>query len=130
MRRAAAALVIATACAIPLTAFAGSAADGNDWLSRCDGATVAADTVQATYCFSYARGLADGLSIWAIVSPTTAPACIPTETQGQQLLDVGMAFLKQHPDMQHLAAGIVLTYSFVEAWPCSAARPSSLAPTR
>jgi hypothetical protein len=105
---------------------AAPAADGNDWLSRCEDARATSGSAEATYCFSYARGLADGLSIWTIMSPATALACIPTEVQGQQLLDAGTAFMKSHPELRHLAAGVLLTYSFVEAWPCSAVRPSSL----
>jgi len=125
MRRRLAAVGFATMCTFAVPLAAASPVDGRDWLARCDGVTTASDSETATYCFSYARGLADGLSIWAIMSPTTAYACIPTEVQSQRLLDVGTRFVKSHPDMQQLAAGVLLTYSFVESWPCNAAQPSS-----
>ncbi len=106
--------------------FAGAAADANDWLARCEGR--ATDAAKASYCFSYARGLADGLAIWAGMSPETARACIPTEVQGQQLVEAGMRYLKDHPEFGDLAAGIVLTLTFAETWPCKDAEATSFTP--
>ena len=128
MYRTTAALVIAATCAFPFAALAGTAADGNDWLSRCQDGTTTGDVAKATYCFSYARGLADGLTIWAVISPTTAPACIPTEVQGRDLVDVGMRYLKDRPEMGGFAAGVPLTQSFVATWPCQQARPTASRP--
>lgn len=115
-------------CALPVPAFAAPLTNGNDWLTRCQDGTTSGDAGKATYCFSYARGLADGLSIWAVISPETALACIPTEIQGQDLVDVGMRYLKNHPEMRSFAAGVPLTRSFVEAWPCKQVQPSIFRP--
>jgi hypothetical protein len=70
--------------------------------------------------------LADGLTIWAVISPETALACIPSAVEGQDLVDVGMRYLKDHPEMGDLDAGVPLTQSFVAAWPCQQAKPSAL----
>jgi hypothetical protein len=106
------------ALAIPARA---EPASGNDWLARCQEGAATADAAKATYCFAYVRGLADGLAIWAGISPETAPACIPTEVEGQQLVEIGKRFLTDHPDARQLAAGIPLAYAFVETWPCKPA---------
>ena len=127
MDRTIAAIVVALACALPGAVRAAPPADGNDWLSRCQDAE---DAAKGTYCFTYARGLADGLSLWAVISPQTAPACIPTQVQGQELVDVGMRYLKSHPEMGRLAAGIPLAQSFVETWPCQDAHASGGRNTR
>ncbi len=109
------AIVVAAILTLPAPLSAAPPANGNEWLSRCKDA---ASTAKVTYCFSYARGLADGLSMWAVFSPETAPACIPTRVQGQELVEVGMRYLESHPEMGRLAAGITLAQSFIETWPC------------
>jgi hypothetical protein len=128
MPRNSAAILVTMICAFPVAALAGSAANGSDWLSRCQDATATGDAAKAAYCFSYARGLADGLEIWAVISPETAPVCIPTQVQGQELVDVGMRYLKSHPDIQALAAGVPLVQSFAETWPCKDAQASAFGP--
>jgi hypothetical protein len=124
-----AALLVTMICALPVPALAASPASGNDWLSRCEDGATTGDAAKASYCFSYARGLADGLSIWAVISPETAPVCIPTQVQGQELVDVGMRYLKDHPEMQTLAAGVPLVRSFAETWPCKDAQASASGPS-
>ncbi len=111
------AMVIAAVLTVPVPVLAAPPANGNDWLSRCKDAV---DTAKATYCFSYVRGLADGLAMWAVFSPETAPACIPSQIQGQELVGVAMRYLETHPEMGRLAAGISLAQSFIETWPCAA----------
>jgi hypothetical protein len=127
MYRKSAAILVAVTCAFSVPALA---ANGSDWLERCQDATTTGDAAKAAYCFSYARGLADGLEIWAVISPETAPVCIPTQVQGQELVDVGMRYLKSHPDTQTLAAGVPLVQSFAETWPCKDAQASAFRPAR
>ena len=44
--------------------------------------------------------------------------CIPQEVDDTQLRDVAIDYLRTHPKDRHLAATILVTEAFGEAWPC------------
>jgi Rap1a immunity proteins len=108
---AAAAIMMCTAAS---PAIAGPAATGNDWVTDCGSKS----DWRRTSCYMYARGLADGLAVWQIISPETATACIDEKVISQQLVDVGLAYIKAHPATRADYAGTLLSFAFIEAWRC------------
>jgi hypothetical protein len=72
------------------------------------------------WCVGYARGLADGLDVWQALSPNTAKACIDYKVEAGALLEVGLRFIKAHPELRTAPAPYLLAPAFIEAWPCKA----------
>lgn len=89
-------------------------ATAKEWVKDCEGKSA----VNQIACFTYARGVADGLTLWVHVDKDNAPVCIPDEVNAMQLVAVGKKFFKDSPKDQHLAAGVFLGFAFLEAWPC------------
>lgn len=89
-------------------------ATANQWIKDCKGKSA----VNQIACFTYARGVADGLTLWVHVDKDNAPVCIPDEVTAYQLVEVGKKFYNDSPKDQHLAAGVFLGFAFLEAWPC------------
>jgi hypothetical protein len=107
--------LITTALALALVAtpaLANPAQNGNDWASDC--------AKHDPFCLGYARGFADGVSLWNILSPETAKICIPNEVLTDALTEVALRYIKVHPESRTETAGILMSYAFVEAWPCKA----------
>lgn len=44
--------------------------------------------------------------------------CVPSEATLGQLQKVVLKYSKEHPEALHLAAGIIVLYALVEAFPC------------
>ena len=87
--------VTATAILAALT-YTASAMSGNDWADISDEARI-----------GYALGVAD----------TSLNVCVPDAT-GRQLADIGLRYIKQHPEIRHYKANRLLVSAFNEAWPC------------
>ena len=107
---------IVTAAAIALAfisnpAAAAKAASGNEWVGYCKAGSPT--------CWTYARGVADGLAVWEMISPETATACIPQAVDAAQLRDIGLQFIKDNPKDRHVPAGLLLAKAFMTTWPCS-----------
>jgi len=87
---------------------------GNQFLNVCTG------TLQGTakaLCFGYVKGLADGLALWRGTHPS-APVCFSERVTGQQLLDVGLKYVAEHPETRDQDLGNLLGRAFFEVWPC------------
>jgi hypothetical protein len=97
---------LGTANAEPVTA--------NEWIKDCEGKLL----VMQVSCFTYARGVADGVSLWNHADQDSAPVCIPNSVTANQLVAVGRKFFKDSPKDRHLAAGVFLGFAFLDAWPC------------
>src|SRR5215813_10393431 len=69
-------------------------------------------------CAGYTRGVSDTLAVWLALRPNSARACIPSAVQLDQLVDVGLDYIKRFPAERHLSAARLLTVAFVDAWPC------------
>lgn len=109
------ALVLALLASTSIPASA-AAASGNEWTDHCK----SKDKIRVVLCQQYARGLADGLTVWQFMSPDTASACIPQAVRAVQLADVAMKYIAANPKSRHEEAGWLLARSFIEAWPCEA----------
>lgn len=96
-----------TAQADPVTA--------KEWIKDCEGKSA----ISQVACFTYARGVADGLALWVHVDNDSSPVCIPDAVNAMQLASVGRKFFKDSPKDQHLDANVLLGFAFLEAWPCN-----------
>ena len=93
-------------------------ATGYDWMSACvNGGN------DAGVCFTYARGLADGLAMWMYsdqhTGSHTAPICIPGYVMTKELVVAGQNYFRTHyPETAKLDAGNLLKRAWTEVWPC------------
>jgi hypothetical protein len=67
-----------------------------------------------TACNAYVDGFGDAIS--ASGSPL---ACIPIHATGTELRDVLVAYLKSHPQDQHMEAAAIAKQAFSKAYPCN-----------
>ena len=73
----------------------------------------------ASDCYSYPRGLADGIILWRILDPDHGWICIPSAATAAQLRDVTIDFMRSNPKDRHLDVSILMGLAFQDAWPCS-----------
>jgi Rap1a immunity proteins len=101
---------------------------GNALLAECS----SNETVGRVACYRYVDGYVTGLKYGRSLGEIArgdAPVCIPQEATVVQLTDVGVRYLKAHPEIRDRAAAELLLAAFKEAWPCSPERGSSPTPS-
>jgi Rap1a immunity proteins len=92
---------------------------GNELLAKCS----SHDTGLELSCSIYFLGLLDGHALWK--SSSDAPvACLPQQVSVGQTLDVGVRYLKAHPEIRHRPAALLLRDAFKQAWPCPTSPPA------
>jgi hypothetical protein len=112
---------IAAAIAVAISASAAAAEDGNSWAAKCQPVGQRSTTKEAMEfmnCTGYARGVADSIQLWWGAEGDKAPACIPEKAKTQQLLDIGLRFIRENPAERHLPVSALLMRAFRVAWPC------------
>jgi hypothetical protein len=82
---------------------------GNDLYPACR-------TTPDTGCVVFVVGLADALEM---VAPHLTNICRPNGVTYDQLLDVFMNWLEDHPADRHRPAAKLAGLAFAEAWPCN-----------
>ena len=85
--------------------------NGNEWTANC----LSNNPRLNMRCYAYARGLADGFNM-------TDAVCIDEKVTAQQLVDVGILYIRNHPVTRAQWAGDLLMGAFAEAWPCKSER--------
>jgi hypothetical protein len=100
----------------PVTGGNGTYETGNDWLKLCEGKPNTG--IYINRCYSYTRGLADGLIVWATIDPEGAGICIPGEVTSQQLMEIGVNFIANNPKDRHNGSVYLLALAFRTAYPC------------
>ena len=85
-----------------------------EWIQAC----VDKAALKQIACFTYVRGVADGLTLWVHGDEENAPVCIPDTVTSAQLVAVGQKFFKDSPKDQHLVASVFLGFAFLDSWPC------------
>jgi Rap1a immunity proteins len=90
---------------------------GNELLAKCS----SHDAGLELSCSTYFLGLLDGHALWKVSSDAPV-ACIPQQVSVGQVLDVGVRYLKAHPEIRHRSAAFLLRDAFKEAWPCPKSR--------
>lgn len=66
-------------------------------------------------CLLYLTGVADTLEM---VAPHLTGICRPAAVTRDQMFDVVMDWLEQHPAERHRPAAKLIGLAFAEAWPC------------
>ena len=97
------------------TAHANVYENGNGWLNAC----LSKDKLQQLQCSNYTLGVAHGLMVWQELDGT-AQVCIDPRLDVLQLIDVGVRFMRLHPQDRHRGTPYLLLLAFQEAWPCNA----------
>lgn len=94
---------------------AGGTVTAKEWIKYCDGGKNPGNKIA---CLAYVRGVADGLNLWNHAETNTAPVCIPSDVNTDQLVAVGQKFFRDSPKDRHLTASVFLGFAFLDAWPC------------
>lgn len=66
-------------------------------------------------CVGYITGVADTLEM---VAPSLTSICRPSTVEFEQIVDVLISWLTEHPAERHRPAAALAGLAFGEAWPC------------
>jgi Rap1a immunity proteins len=114
-------LAILAVLSLSVPAVAADGLDGNKLYARCTGKEdVMGGKLGELYCFGYVRGIADAIVIATATGANLGKytACIPTEAQSGQLLDIVKNYLAAHPETRHFGAAYLTMIAFTEGFPC------------
>ena len=85
------------------------------WVKAC----TAKEAAGRTLCMGYALGLYDGLILWYANSKDPIKICVPEKpfVSGEQLKDIGLGYIRKHPDSNSRPIAVVLREALEEAFP-------------
>jgi hypothetical protein len=103
--------VLIAACLLATAAHAQSVSKvkGVTLMKACTGAST-------TVCDAYVDGIRDTIEA---EGKAAALACIPVATTGNELRDVLVHYLKNHPEDEHVDAANIFPKAFSKAYPCN-----------
>jgi hypothetical protein len=87
---------------------------GHDLLRLC---TSNAGSSELNFCFGYIEGIRDGLVWLAAAEKSRASVAISGKVTQEQLADVVVKYLKEHPERRERAAGILVLVALKQAFP-------------
>jgi len=87
-----------------------------DWCSSKNG------TEKKAACTAYALGLFDGLILWYANSEDPIKICVPPGEKSlnvnmKQVVDIGLEYIRRHPDSNSRPIAVVLRAAIAEAFP-------------
>lgn len=71
-------------------------------------------------CVFYTAGVWHGAISMGAFIPGKQFFCFPEKSTMGQMLQVGLKYMREHPEMQHLRASELLVLSWATAFPCTA----------
>jgi hypothetical protein len=74
--------------------------------------TAASESAKLAFCLGYVMGVSDSLQSLHLT-------CSPKEATGQQVVDLVVNRLRDHPDVRQYVAAQEVTLALVKAFPCS-----------
>jgi hypothetical protein len=83
------------------------------WASFCSGAP---RTILSPACS--ALGLVDGFTQWKANSADPINLCVPQETTVMQLVEVGLAYMRNNAGQEDRHVSNMLRDAYKEKWPC------------
>jgi len=87
---------------------------GNDLLRECTDK----NSVSEVHCLGFISGVWAGASLMAIAYHVDKPFfLIPDGATADQLKDVAVRFLNEHPEKRHMLAGVLILEAWKEAFP-------------
>lgn len=78
---------------------------GNEMLEDCS------SSLSLLFCDGYVFGVYEGYKTWE-------RPCIPVGVTSEQMVDVFIKYLEDHPESRHNAAYFIVQKALSEAWPC------------
>jgi hypothetical protein len=87
---------------------------GHDLLRLCSSQ---AGSPELNFCFGYIEGIRDGLVWLAAAEKSRASVAISGKVTQEQLADVVVKYLKEHPERRERAAGILVLVALKQAFP-------------
>ncbi len=87
---------------------------GNELLQICKGATDDPDAFDS--CDTYIIGATDALDLVAL---HLTNICRPESHSIQQLRDITVLWLEEHPEERHRPAAKLIGLALADAWPCN-----------
>jgi hypothetical protein len=91
-----------------------SGLNGHDLLRLC---TSRAGSSELNFCFGYIEGIRDSLIWVAVARKSKPPVAIPDKMTQEQLANVIVKYLNEHPEKQDRAAGLVVLVALKQAFP-------------
>jgi hypothetical protein len=95
-------LIFALVTYVALTAFAQHKQDGNELLVHINEET----SFSYAVALGYIRGVSDSM------------ACIPSQVNNGQLVDIVKKYLEQNPESRHEYRGVLVIRALSKAYPC------------
>ena len=90
--------------------------DGNGLLRFCSSEL----SSELSFCIGYIEGIRDGLVFGTIGRKGKPFFAIPDKVTSEQLKDVVVKSLKEHPETRHKPAGMLTIFALEEAFPSEA----------
>ena len=113
------------AAALGVTLFVGRAGaqgvpafeSGDRLLAKCD--------QSADFCFGFVEAIADAMNAARSSGGTVGgwTACIPSGTANDQVRDIAMTYLRNHPEQRHASAASLIASALANAFPCPPGQP-------
>jgi hypothetical protein len=93
--------------------------DGNKLLAECENGYIA----NKNYCLGYIAGTADSFKTLRFALEVTKQGgnptiCLPKNATLQQLRDVFLKYVREHPETRHLSADYLATAAWSESFRC------------
>ena len=90
---------------------------GDRLLAKCD--------QSADFCFGFVEAIADAMNAARSSGGTVGgwTACIPSGTANDQVRDIAMTYLRNHPEQRHASAASLIASALANAFPCPPGQP-------
>jgi hypothetical protein len=101
-------------CFVPSVSRAknGGFENGNDLLEKCRQVN---GSPFWSFCFGYVGGIVDEM---IMLPGGKSLACFPQNVTSEQLREVVVRFLSDHPELRYLSASSLATFALRRAFPC------------
>ena len=90
---------------------------GDQFLAKCD--------QSADFCSGFVEAAADAMNAARSSGGTVGgwTACIPAGAMSDQVRDIAMTYLRNHPEQRHASAASLIASALANAFPCPPGQP-------
>ena len=90
---------------------------GDQFLAKCD--------QSADFCMGFIEATADAMNAAHSSGGTVGgwTACIPAGAMSDQVRDIAMTYLRNHPELRHASATSLIANALANAFPCPPGQP-------
>ena len=86
---------------------------GNDLFRHCN----SHEPFELNFCVGYVEGVRDGMAFTSVGFNSKSLIDEPSRVTSDQLKDIVLKYLKDHPETRHKAAGMLTIWALQEAFP-------------